>query len=193
MYRIMAGILLVAFYTVYYGKLISQKKQGIKTNQIKNQQRGTEYRIGALMSIATVLAPVAEAAAIALDVTGLPAFLRIVGAVTALAGDMVFALSVKTMGSSWRAGVCKTEKTSLVTQGIYSISRNPAFLAFDLVYVGILLMFFSWWLLLFTAFAIIMLHLQIVLVEEPFLPSMFGEEYTEYSSRVCRYLGRKSR
>lgn len=43
------------------------------------------------------------------------------------------------MRDSWRAGISETDKTELVTEGIYQISRNPAFLGFDLLYIGILL------------------------------------------------------
>ena len=46
----------------------------------------------------------------------------------AISGDMVFVISVWTMKDSWRAGVSKTDQTELVTDGIYQISRNPAFL-----------------------------------------------------------------
>ncbi len=54
-------------------------------------------------------------------------------------------------------------ETELVTNGIYQISRNPAFLGFDLLYIGTLLMFFNWILCFLTVFAVIMYHLQIVL------------------------------
>lgn len=192
MYRIAAAVLLLVFYAIYYGKLISQKKSGVQTNQIKNQKRGAERTIGMLMSLATVLVLAAEVAAIALNVTGLPAYARTGGLIVAALGDAVFFVSVATMGSSWRAGVSETEKTQLVTHGIYIVSRNPAFLAFDLVYIGTLLMFFSWWLLLFTVFAVVMFHLQVVRVEEPFLMTAFGAEYRSYHSKVCRYLGRKA-
>ena len=57
--------------------------------------------------------------------------------------------------------------------------------------LGMILMFFSWWHLIFAMFAVIMLHLQVVIVEEPFLPSVFDQEYVDYQSKVCRYLGRK--
>ncbi len=182
---------MIVFYCIYYGKLFLQKKNGITTNQIKKQEKGPERTIGLLMSLATVAVLAAEIVAICLNTTQPPSGVRILGIVLAALGDLIFLLSVTTMGDNWRAGVSKTEKTQLVTQGIYSISRNPAFLAFDLVYMGVLLMFFSWWLLLFTLFAAIMLHLQAVLVEEPFLPSAFGEEYIRYRNKVCRYLGRK--
>ena len=57
------------------------------------------------------------------------------------------------MKDSWRAGIPESDKTDLVTTGIFRISRNPAFLAFDLVYWGVLLMFFNWILLLFNILA----------------------------------------
>ena len=89
------------------------------------------------------------------------------------------------------AGVQKEEKTNLVTTGIYSISRNPAFLGFDLMYIGILFSFFNWFLCFATGFAVVFFHLQIVNVEEDFLIKAFGNEYLQYKSKVCRYLGRK--
>lgn len=85
----------------------------------------------------------------------------------------------------------KTDKTELVTSGIYQISRNPAFLGFDLLYIGTLLIFFNWILCGLTVFAVIMYHLQIVNVEEDFLLATFGSEYLQYKSKVCRYIGRK--
>ncbi len=36
-------------------------------------------------------------------------------------GAIVFVISVVTMRDSWRAGVSKTDKTNLVTDGIYQI------------------------------------------------------------------------
>ena len=82
-------------------------------------------------------------------------------------------------------------KTDLVTTGIYSVSRNPAFLGFDLMYIGILFSFFNWYLCFATGFALVFFHLQIVNVEEDFLIETFGQEYIEYKKKVCRYLGRK--
>lgn len=43
------------------------------------------------------------------------------------------------MKDSWRAGISETDKTELVTEGIYQFSRNLAFLEFNLLYIGILI------------------------------------------------------
>ena len=117
--------------------------------------------------------------------------LRIVGIVITGLGVIAFITSVVQMKDNWRAGVQKEDKTSLVTTGIYAISRNPAFLGFDLMYIGILYSFFNWYLCFATGFALVFFHLQIVNVEEDFLVEAFGEEYLQYKKRVCRYIGRK--
>ena len=80
----------------------------------------------------------------------------------------------------------------MITDGIYQISRNPAFLGFDLVYVGIGFMFFNAHLGVISFLAIIMFHLQIKYVEEPFLKQEFKEEYLRYYQQVNRYLGKKT-
>ena len=105
-------------------------------------------------------------------------------------GDAVFLLSVLCMKDSWRAGIPEKDKTEIVTNGIYKISRNPAFLGFDLMYLGIFLMYCNPLTGLFSLFAVIMLHLQI-LQEEKYLEATFGTTYLEYKKHVMRYLGAK--
>lgn len=80
--------------------------------------------------------------------------------VLGILGDIIFIVSVLTMKESWRAGVSYEEKTDLITDGIYQISRNPAFLGFDFVYVGIGFMFFNTALAVISFLAIFMFHLQ---------------------------------
>lgn len=77
-------------------------------------------------------------------------------------GDAIFLLSVLCMKDNWRAGIPDKDKTELVTNGIYRFSRNPAFLGFDLMYVGALLLYGNLLTLGFSVFAIVMLHLQIL-------------------------------
>ena len=72
----------------------------------------------------------------------------------------------------------KKKKTSLVTTGIYSISRNSHFWV-DLMYIGILFSFFNWFLALLQVLQWYF-HLQIVNVEEDFLIEVFGNEYPQY-------------
>ena len=105
-------------------------------------------------------------------------------------GDLIFLLSVLSMKDSWRAGIPDQDRTELVTSGIYRFSRNPAFLGFDLMYIGVMLMYCNLLTVPLTVFAIVMLHLQI-LQEERYLEETFGTAYREYKRHTLRYLGRR--
>ncbi len=190
-FQIIALSVLAVFYGCYFAKMISQRRKGIRTDQIGKGKTGFIKVIEITMKIATYLVAVVEVISIAMETSCLPDKLRAVGVVIAACGVMIFVLAVFAMQDSWRAGVSKTDKTELVTSGIFQISRNPAFLGFDLVYTGILWMFFNWVLLVVSVFAVFMLHLQIVNVEEDYMSASFGEPYLEYKKKVCRYLGRK--
>lgn len=190
-YQIIAIVILFVFYSCYFIKMILQKKKGIKTDQMGKGKVGFVKGIEITLKVATYIVPIVEVISIFLGTTVFPIGIRVVGICIGVLGDIVFVISVVTMRDNWRAGVSKTDKTELVTNGIYQISRNPAFLGFDLVYIGVLLMFFNWVLLAASAFAALMIHLQIVNVEEDFLLAAFGEEYLEYRKKVCRYIGRR--
>lgn len=190
-FRVIALVLMAAFYACYYIKLLGQKKKGIKTTQIGNGKTGFVKGIECTMMASTILAVAVELVSIILGTTLLPPWARWLGALIGAVGVTVFITAVITMRDSWRAGVSKSEKTELVTGGIFAISRNPAFLGFDLLYIGILLIFFNWILLGTSIFAALMFHLQIVNVEEDFLLETFGKEYLNYKKQVNRYFGRK--
>lgn len=190
-FRFISIAALIAFYGCYFVKMLHQKRQGIQTDQIGRGKVGFVKFIEITMKIAAMLVLTADIISIFIGKSHSLTVIRIIGAVMSVTGTIVFILAVRTMRDSWRAGVPKTDKTELVTAGIYQFSRNPAFLGFDLLYIGILLMFFNWILFILTVFAVLMYHLQIVNVEEDFLLAAFGDEYLQYQKRVCRYIGRK--
>ena len=190
-FKLISVASLIAFYGCYFIKMFLQKKQGIQTDQIGKDKVGFVKFVEVTMKVAAVLVFVAGLVSIFIGTNYSPVTVRFMGAAISVVGTFVFIAAVQTMRDSWRAGVSKTDKTELVTKGIYQISRNPAFLGFDLLYIGTLLMFFNWILCILTVFAVIMFHLQIVNVEEEFLLATFGNEYLQYKQKVCRYIGRK--
>ncbi len=189
-FGIIALAIIFIFYLIYFTKMFIQKKQGIKTNQIGSRKEKKLHIIETLMAIATYSIVLVEVVSIFINFNYSINIIRIIGAILGFIGDLVFLLAITCMKDSWRAGIPKSDKTKLVTNGIYKISRNPAFLGFDLVYIGILLLYFNPINLIFTLFAIIMLHLQI-LQEEKFMEATFNDEYIDYKKKVFRYLGRK--
>lgn len=190
-FQILAFIILLLFYGCYFIKMMHQKKNGTQTDQLGKGKTGFSKFVEVALKTASFLVPIAEIISIALNITGLPAWARILGTILAILGLTAFVTAVLTMRDSWRAGVSKTDQTSLVTNGIFQISRNPAFFGFDLVYAGILLMFFNWALLILSVLAVLIFHLQIVNNEEEFLLEAFGDDYLQYKKKVNRYLGRK--
>ena len=185
--------LMAMFYVCYFAKMMSQRKQGIATDQLGKGKQGFTKFIELTLKVTTYVLPVIQIISIFMYAGAMHISIRIVGIILTVAGVLAFILSVAQMKDNWRAGVQREEKTNLVTTGIYSVSRNPAFLGFDLMYIGILLSFFNWYLCLITIFALAFFHLQIVNVEEEFLIEAFGEEYLQYKRTVCRYLGRRLR
>ncbi len=116
-----------------------------------------------------------------------PAWLSVVGAATAFAGTVFFLLAVVSMKDNWRAGIDPSQETGLVTRGVYRISRNPAFVGFDLLYLGIAAMFPNPALVALALVGPAAFHLQ-VLQEERYMRETFGDSYSDYARRVRRYL-----
>ena len=191
-YRVIAMLNLVAFYGLYVRKIWIQRKQSIRTNQAGLGDKPKKVlMVERIMGIATVLAVVAEVISV-LTAAQVPGWgVQALGAGIGILAVVIFGLATKTMRDSWRVGIPE-EKTELVTDGIYRYSRNPAFVGFDLMYLSVCLMFFNVPLVLVSALAAGMLHLQI-LQEEAHLQQEFGEAYGEYRKQTMRYLGRKER
>lgn len=183
-----AILLLVLFYTIYVGKMVIQRKKGIQTDQMaRGQKNKALFRTEVLLKIATYSTVVVEIVSILLNTTHHSTALKTAGVILGATGVILFGIAVYTMRDNWRAGIPTNEKITLVNSGIFRISRNPAFLAFDLLYTGLLLLFFNWILLAFSLWSMIMLHLQIK-QEEKFLETTFGEEYLKYKTHTGRYI-----
>lgn len=80
------------------------------------------------------------------------------------------------------------ESSALVTSGIYGVTRNP-------MYVGFLLFLISWSFFLANIFALLLATVFILYMnkfqikpEEKMLQKIFGQEFTEYTKRVRRWL-----
>ena len=158
--------------------------------QIGRRKDTQIHTVETLMGIATAGIIPAQLLSITFGWSHLPSNARFTGFCIGMVGDLIFLISVLCMKDSWRAGIPDMDRTELVTDGIYAFSRNPAFLGFDLQYIGMLLMFCNLLTGMFTVFAIVMLHLQI-LQEERYLTATFGTAYLDYRHRVFRYLGRR--
>lgn len=80
------------------------------------------------------------------------------------------------------------ESSVLVTKGVFRISRNPMYLGFVFILIGIAVLLGSMtpWVIIL-AFAIL-LDRMFITVEERMLAEKFGAEWTEYKRRTRRWL-----
>lgn len=107
--------------------------------------------------------------------------------VTAL-GLVFFIIAMLHMRTSWRVGIDKATSTELVMNGIYRYSRNPAFVGFDLMFIGLFLTYLNYVTLIVCLMNIIFLHL-LIRQEERHLESVFGDMYCKYMRHTPRYIG----
>jgi protein-S-isoprenylcysteine O-methyltransferase Ste14 len=92
------------------------------------------------------------------------------------------------MGDSWRIGVDESERTDLVTAGLFAVVRNPIFAAMISTSLGLTLLVPN--VVALVAFLVLVtaLELQVRLVEESYLIRTHGERYLLYVSRVGRFV-----
>jgi protein-S-isoprenylcysteine O-methyltransferase Ste14 len=76
----------------------------------------------------------------------------------------------------------------LVTSGIYRWTRNPIYLGFLLMLIGLPLNSGLYWGIVIAPFFVLMMNRLIIQYEEAYLGKKFGKPYTTYTSRVRRWL-----
>jgi protein-S-isoprenylcysteine O-methyltransferase Ste14 len=92
------------------------------------------------------------------------------------------------MGSSWRIGVDQGERTELVTEGVFSVCRNPIYTFMVIAWTGLALLVPTWLSLASIAVGILAFQVQVRLVEEPHLIRTHGEPYLAWARRVGRFV-----
>jgi protein-S-isoprenylcysteine O-methyltransferase Ste14 len=78
--------------------------------------------------------------------------------------------------------------TALVTTGPYRFTRNPMYLGFTLLYLGISLWVNTVWPLLLLPLILLTIQYGVVTREEAYMERCFGDDYRTYRSRVRRWL-----
>ena len=189
-YKIIALMIMIIFYTFYIVKLLLLNNKSIRTNQAgKGNKSKKVIIIEKIMSFANILTIIVQVCSILFVKNYIMTELRIIGILLGIVAIFFFASATITMENSWRVGIPE-EKTSLITNGIYKWSRNPAFVGFDLLFCSICLIFYNIPLVIVSIWSAVMLHLQI-LQEEVYMHNMFGEEYDNYKKHTLRYFGRR--
>ena len=112
--------------------------------------------------------------------------LKIAGVALLVAGMSVFIWALLSFRKSWRIGIDTQNAGDLITNGVFSFSRNPVFVFINMYFIGTALIYPTWFFIIIAAMAIAGIHLQI-LNEEKFLRQQYGKSYVNYSKKVRRY------
>lgn len=78
--------------------------------------------------------------------------------------------------------------TQVVSSGIYRFTRNPIYLGFLLMVIGLPLNSGLYWGIVLAPLYLLTMNRLVIAREEAYLERKFGKAYTSYTSRVRRWL-----
>lgn len=110
------------------------------------------------------------------------------GAAIVLLAVVLFVSAVRTFDAAGTPVPGNRPTTMIVRSGPYRFSRNPIYLAFSLLQLGLALAFNSLGLLLLVLPAIALLSFVVIPREERYPESRFPAEYGAYKASVRRWL-----
>jgi len=110
------------------------------------------------------------------------------GAVVVAASVLLFVWSISTFRRAGTAVIPTEPSTVVVDTGPYRFSRNPIYLAFTLLTVGLALAFDAPAMLVFLVVAVLIVRYGVIAREEAYLERKFGDAYRAYKARIRRWM-----
>lgn len=96
--------------------------------------------------------------------------------------------AVKALARGQTAFDARKPTHMIVTDGAFRYSRNPTYLSLTLLQAGVALILGSSWVLLMVAPAVFVTRWGVVLREERYLETKFGDEYRRYKASTRRWV-----
>ncbi len=115
-----------------------------------------------------------------------PEVQKLLAAVFLIPANLIIVPAYLSMGLVTNIGL-PTGKHELRTTGIYKFSRNPMYASFIFLNTATFLFLPSILLLVIMIYGMVVHHF-IILGEEKFLESEFGDEYRKYKAKAPRYI-----
>ena len=78
--------------------------------------------------------------------------------------------------------------TAIIRTGPFRLSRNPIYVAFTLMHIGVALWTVKPWILVSVLPALMLIRAGVIAREERYLEQKFGQEYEDYRDSVRRWL-----
>jgi protein-S-isoprenylcysteine O-methyltransferase Ste14 len=112
----------------------------------------------------------------------------LLGAVAVLVAVALFVYAALTLRSADTPVPSNRPITAMVGTGPFGFSRNPIYLSFSLLLVGVAFLANSWWPLLTLMPAVALMNFVVIPREERYLEARFPSEYPPYKASVRRWL-----
>jgi protein-S-isoprenylcysteine O-methyltransferase Ste14 len=113
---------------------------------------------------------------------------RLLGPLVTACAVALFLLSYREFRAAGTSVRGNTSSTTIVRTGPYRFSRNPIYLSFTLLVIGLSLWLNDFWLLLTLVPAVGIIAVVVIPREERFLEENFHEQYSSYKAAVRRWL-----
>ena len=110
------------------------------------------------------------------------------GAPLVVVAVVLFSYAVKEFRAAGTPVPARKPTTVIVRTGPYRLSRNPIYLAFSLLQLGIAIWVNSLWLIATLVAAVALIHYVVIPREERYLEGRFGAAYLNYKVSVRRWL-----
>ena len=118
----------------------------------------------------------------------LPSTLRLLGPLVILCAVLLFSLSLREFRAAGTSVRGSERSTTIVRTGPYRFSRNPIYLSFSLLLIGLAVWLNDLWLLLMLVLAVGFIAAVVIPREERFLERNFRDQYSSYKAAVRRWL-----
>jgi protein-S-isoprenylcysteine O-methyltransferase Ste14 len=110
------------------------------------------------------------------------------GGIVVLVAVALFLWAVRTFRTAGTPVPGNRPTTTIVRTGPYRYSRNPIYLAFSLLQLGLAFWVNSLWLLVTLMLAVALMSFVVIPREEHYLESRFPSDYLPYKASVRRWL-----
>ncbi len=122
------------------------------------------------------------------DKTLLPDMWYLIGIAPIVLGLTFAGVAIRQFTKAETNIVPLTESTTLVTNGIFNVTRNPMYVGMVAILIGTALLQNDLWPWFVIALFWLVIRIRFVRPEETLMEQTFGEQYVEYKARVRRWL-----
>ena len=118
----------------------------------------------------------------------LPGDLHLIPALwLSLGGILIFLVALRALRKAGTSPSPYVVPTALVTTGPYRRSRNPVYLAYIWLYLGLGCWINTWWTLILLPVLILIMNRRVLAPEEAVLEDTFGDTYRRYRATTRRW------